>query len=689
MAFPHERASIRELEALFTSLPAPSAAMRHGFFRASFIGPAWLRKTGGPSVAISGLPGWQGKRFLSADDATNVLAKGDTFREALAMRVVQGVSLVDGKPGVALHYVPQHGQPAPAPWRWVRDELRAVDDDTLLGFTVVDLPLLRRMAFPFLLTRERDATADAFDVDVAVVGSGFGGSVSALRLAEKGWSVVVLEQGRQLTDADITAAGSDPAKLAWAPALGLKGFFAQDVFQHVAIVRGIGVGGGSNVYAAVLLEPKKAFYEDPAWSALSPDWEAELRPHYATARRMLGVTPNPHHGLQDDWLRGAAERMGPKALATFGSVPQGIFFGDPSRITADPYFDGEGPARSGCNQCGRCITGCAYGAKNTLERNYLHFARKLGVQVLPERQVTHVAPLPGGGYAVHLQHPWDASVSYPSLRARKVVLAAGALGTQEILFASRDRYGTLPDLPVSLGQHVRTNSEAIVSILANDPEVDLTKGATISTHFHPDEHTHITQNRFPESYSFMRWYMGPLTDGAKPLGRALRTLRAFVAHPLDSTRSFRAKNWHRRISVLTVMQHADNEIAFSYGRTALRGFRHGLQSRLSRGGRSPSYLPQANAAARAFAAASHGTPLNTVMESVGNLSVTAHILGGAVMAASPKDGVVNVDHEVFGYPGLYVADAAAMPANVGVNPSLTITALAERFGARFPRKEER
>lgn len=689
MAFTHENASIGDLKALFASLPPPSAAMRHGFFRASFIGPTWLRKSGRPTVAISGLPGWQGKRFLTAEDATNVLTEGDTVREALAMRVVHGVSQVDGKPGVALHYVPQAGEAAPAPWRWVRDELRALDDDTMLGFTLVNLPFVRQMAFPFLLTREQSATADGFDVDVAVIGSGFGGSVSALRLAEKGWTVVVLEQGRQLTDADVEAAGSDPAKLAWAPALGLKGFFAQDVFQHVAIVRGIGVGGGSNVYAAVLLEPKRAFYEDPAWRALSADWEVELAPHYATARRMLGVTPNPYHGQQDDWLRGAAERMGPKALATFGSVPQGIFFGDPSRTTPDPYFNGEGPARTGCNQCGRCITGCAYGAKNTLERNYLHFARKLGVQVQPERQVTHIAPLSGEGYEVHLKHPWDASVSYPPLRARKVVLAAGALGTQEILFASRDLYRTLPDLPASLGQHVRTNSEAIVSILANDEDVDVTHGATISTHFHPDADTHITQNRFPESYSFMKWYMGPLTDGANPVRRALRTLRAFGEHPFRSTRSFRAKNWHQRISVLTVMQHADNEIAFTYGRTTLRGFRHGLKSRISMGGRSPSYLPQANAAARAFAAASNGTPLNTVMESVGNLSVTAHILGGAVMAATPSDGVIDRDHQVFGYPGLYVTDAAAMPANVGVNPSLTITALAERFGARFPTKQER
>ena len=231
-----------------------------------------------------------------------------------------------------------------------------------------------------------------FDTDIAIIGSGFGGSVSALRLAEKGWKITVLEQGRQLSDADIAAAGQDPRKLAWMPVLGLKGFFAQDVFRHVGVVRGIGVGGGSNVYAAVLLEPKTNFYNDPAWRALSEDWQTELAPHYVRAKQMLGVVPNPHHGIQDDWLRGAAERMG--AGATFDTVPQGIFFGNPDTTSRDPFFNGEGPDRTGCNQCGRCITGCAYGAKNTLERNYLYFARQKGVRVLPERQVTHIEPHP-------------------------------------------------------------------------------------------------------------------------------------------------------------------------------------------------------------------------------------------------------------------------------------------------------
>lgn len=522
---------------------------------------------------------------------------------------------------------------------------------------------------------------NSFDCDVVIIGSGFGGSVSALRLAEQGLKVTVLEQGRRLDDKAMAAAGVDARQLAWAPAIGLKGFFAQHVFRHVGIVRGIGVGGGSLVYAAVLLKPRTAFYRDPAWVGLNDDWESELAPHYATATQMLGVTPNPYHGIQDDWLRDTAEHLG--AADNFGSVPQGIYFGDPYTQQADPFFDGKGPARQGCNQCGRCITGCAYNAKNSLDKNYLYLAEKLGVDVIAECQVTHLEALTDGGYIVHRRHPWDNKIQYAPLRVPQVILSAGVIGTLEILFASRDRYRTLPKLPAALGEHVRTNSEAIVGILSNDKTVDVTHGATISSHFYPDEHTHITQNRFPASYNFMRFYMGPLMDGTQPILRALKVLQRFLTQPFTSTRSFRAKNWYKRISVLTVMQHADNEMAFSYGRSLLYGYRFGLKSRVQVGARPPAYIPQANTAARTFAKVSNGTPLNMLVESVGNLSVTAHLLGGAVMAATPDKGVIDCDHQVFGHAGLYIVDGSAIPANVGVNPSLTITALAERFAERF------
>lgn len=524
-----------------------------------------------------------------------------------------------------------------------------------------------------------------FDYDVVVVGSGFGGSVSALRLAEKGWKVAVLEMGRRLTKDDFEKAATSQKALAWMPALGLKGFFAQEIFQHVALLRGIGVGGGSNVYGAVLLQPKEKFYRDPAWAHLHADWQQELAPHYEVARRMLGINDNPYRGIQDEWLQKAAVKMG--VSHTFGAVPQGIYFGNPQHVTPDPFFGGKGPDRQGCTQCGRCFTGCTFGAKNSLDKNYLYFAEKKGVEILPERKVTYVEPAFGGGYWLYLQHPWDCSITYAPVRARKVILSAGALGTQEILFASRDRYRTLPNVSATLGDRVRTNSEALVGIMSRDPDIDVTQGASISTHFYADEKTHLTQNRLPPSYGMMKFYMVPMVDDPQPLRRALRTLLAYITQPVDALRVYFARNWYKRTTYLTVMQAADNELRFRYGRTMFRGFRHGLKSTLGKGGRTPSFLPQANAAARAVAEVSGGIPQNMVVESIGNMSVTAHILGGAVMGANATEGVININHEVFGCPGLYVVDGAAIPANVGVNPSLTITALAERFAARFPRKE--
>ncbi len=520
------------------------------------------------------------------------------------------------------------------------------------------------------------------DFDFIIIGSGFGGSVSALRLAEKGYRVAVLEQGRRLTSDDFHKAATSPAALAWMPKLGMTGFFAQEVYQHVAILRGIAVGGGSIVYGAVSLEPKDAFYKDPAWRELCDDWRAELAPHFRLARKMLGIHDNPYRDIQDDWLEQASKDMG--VHDSFGPVPQSIYFGDPNDEPHDPYFDGKGPDRTGCTQCGRCFTGCTEGAKNSLDKNYLYFAEKLGVTVLPERRVTHISKS-GGGYLVHNEHSLRGTPAAP-LVARKVIVAAGALGTMELLFACRDRYKTLPDLPVSLGEHVRTNSEALVGVLARDPSMDVTRGTSISSHFYPDDKTHVTQNRLPPSYGTMKVYMMPMIDGARPLVRALRTLLAFLMKPSHGLFTWFARNWYKRTTYLTVMQDADNELAFGYGRTLLRGFRFGLKSRLAKGGRTPSYLPQANAAASAVANASNGIPQNMVVESVANMSVTAHVLGGAVIAGSASDGVIDTRHEVFGHPGLYVVDASAIPANVGVNPSLTITAMAERFAALFPEK---
>lgn len=522
------------------------------------------------------------------------------------------------------------------------------------------------------------------DYDVIIIGSGFGGSVPALRLTEKGYRVAVLEQGRRVSPDDMRAADQRLRDLVWLPRIGLRGFFVQHVFRHVGIVGGVGVGGGSLVYAAVLLKPEDAFFEDPAWADLGVDWKDELAGSYAEAARMLGVTTNPDHGKMDDWLKATAEAMG--AGDSFGPVEQGIYFGTAAKAAKDPFFGGAGPDRMGCTRCGRCLTGCADGAKNSLDKNYLYLAEAGGAEILPERKAVSIRPLEGGGYEVQTVDPFRSRVAHAPLRSKYVIVAAGVVGTLELLFRCRDELKTLPNLSSQLGEVVRTNSEAIVAALSPNVDEDLTRGAAISSHFYVGDHTHITQNRFPPGYEFMRWYQGPLIDGFTPWRRALRTLLEIVTHPARALRSWFAKNWHKRVVPLTVMQSLDSQIAFRFRRSLVSPFKRRLSSEVAPGRGVPSYIPEANEAARKLAAHIDGTAHDTLFATIGNASVTAHILGGCAIGATPRDAVLDIDHQVFGYPGLFVTDAAAIPANVGVNPSLTITALAERFSARFPAK---
>jgi cholesterol oxidase len=516
---------------------------------------------------------------------------------------------------------------------------------------------------------------NTLDYDVIIIGSGFGGSVTALRLAEKGFRVAVLEQGRRAEPADLEATDNGPRRLFWLPSLGLKGYFTQHIFRHVTIVGGVGVGGGSLVYAAVLLEPKKAFFQDPAWAGLDVDWDAELAPHYEMAKKMLGRTTNPYMGQMDTYVRQTAGSM--QAGDTFGPVPLGIYFGEAKETVEDPFFDGRGPARTGCELCGACLTGCPHNAKNSLDKNYLYLAEAAGASVLPERKATLIRPV-DGGYEVEMVNPLDKNAPAPPLRAAKVVLAAGVLGTLSLLFRCRDEFKTLPAISAQLGQIVRTNSEAIVAVLAPDKDIDLTEGPAISSEFYPGGNTHVTQNRFPAGYGFMRWYMSPMVDDNVPWRRALKTLAGYLRHPLQIAGGWFDGRWNRRVSILSVMQQQDNHLSFTYGRGLFSPFGRRLKSTLPSGQRAPSYIPEANRAARLFAQHSGGTPYNSIQESLANLSVTAHIMGGCHMGRSAADGVIDTNHELFGYPGLYVVDGSAISANVGVNPALTITALAER-----------
>lgn len=525
-----------------------------------------------------------------------------------------------------------------------------------------------------------EVTQDTFDCDVAIVGSGFGGSVAALRLAEAGHRVVVLEQGRRLDDDDLLKARRDPRAYLWQPGAGLRGFFWQRIFRHMAVIGAAGVGGGSIVWAGVLLEPHRDFWRSAAMRDLGVDWEREMPDHYARAARMLGRCTSPHRGPMDDHLQAAARAVG--AETTFGPVPLAIHFGRPGVSEPDPFFGGAGPDRTGCRLCGECLLGCPYGAKNQLTRNYLHLAERAGAEIRPEQRVDVVAPAPGGGYLVRTRHPWRRGDRPRTLRARRVVLAGGVLGTLELLQHCRDVVGTLPQVSDRLGHEVRTNSEAITAVL-QPPGQDFSRGPTISSDFHPDASTHTTLNRYMGGWH-MRAQVGPLVDDPQPGRRARKVLATVLRHPMAQARVTGARDFLRRLTVLTTMQHSDSHLSLRLRRVPWSPWRRALRSTVTQGVRPPSFLPVANAVTRAFAASSGGRPLNLVGESVGNLSVTAHVLGGAVIGANRDHGVVDTRHEVFGHPGLYVVDASAVPGNLGVNPSLTITALAERFCATFP-----
>ncbi len=526
-----------------------------------------------------------------------------------------------------------------------------------------------------------------FDTDVAIVGSGFGGAVSALRLAEKGYDVLVLEQGRRVSPEDIEKARTSLRDHLWEPGLGFHGFFWQRVFRDVGIIGASGVGGGSIVWGAVLLKPEARVFAETAWGKGEGDWEEAMKPFYAEAARMLGRTTNPHLGEMDEHLRSTAEVIG--GAESFGPVPVAIHFGEEGVTGPDPFFDGQGPERTGCRLCGGCLSGCPYGSKNTLDLNYLHLAERHGARIEPEHRVDSIVPLAAGGYELKVSHPWRRSVRREPVRARQVVLAAGVVGTLELLLRCRDELGTLPNVSPRLGERVRTNSEAVTVVLDDDPAADLTRGPAISSDFHPDARTHVTQNRYVGGGKFLRPQVGPLIDGSLPARRALETVAQMLRHPVRRLRTATGRGFEQRLTALTVMQDVESELRFELGRSPLRPWKRVLRSRVVPGREAPSYLPVANEAARAFADVSGGTPHNLLVESAGGRSFTAHILGGAVIGETAAEGVIDSNHEVHGHPGLFVADASAIPVNLGVNPSLTITAMAERFAAGGPNREAR
>ncbi len=530
------------------------------------------------------------------------------------------------------------------------------------------------------------ASDQSYDFDWLVIGSGFGGSVSALRLAEKGYSVGVLECGRRFEDGDLPRSTWDFRRYWWSPRLGMRGIFRLTFLRDVSIVSGCGVGGGSLGYANTLYVPPSRFFEDPQWSGLG-DWESDLAAHYDEAQRMLGVVDYDQDDPAADLLREFGERIG--AGDTYSRTRVGVFFGEPGKTVADPYFDGEGPPRTGCTRCGRCMVGCPQGAKNTLVKNYLWLAERRGAEVMPEREVVDVRPLGAtdgsDGYLVTSERPgaWlrrDRRVQ----TARGVVVSAGPLGTNSLLANCRHS-GSLPNLSPRLGELVRTNSEAILAVTAPDDEVDYTKRIAITSSVYPDPDTHIETVIYGHQGGAVKSLYTLLVGDGTRVTRPLKLLGTLLRHPRRLLRLIATPGWSRRTIILLVMQTLDNAIALRPKPT--RNGRVRLQTEQDPDKPIPTFIPVANQVAEWFAERIGGIAQSSIGEALWNVPTTAHVLGGAVIGEDAEQGVVDRDQRVFGYRNLLVCDGSAVPANPGVNPSLTITALAEHAMRRIPAKE--
>ncbi|MFC5240760.1 GMC oxidoreductase [Streptomyces atrovirens] len=555
------------------------------------------------------------------------------------------------------------------------------------------------------LKGEPSVPIDAYDYDVLVIGSGFGGSVSALRLTEKGYTVGVLEAGRRFTRQTLPKNSWDLKNYLWAPRLGMYGIQRIHLLGNVMVLAGAGVGGGSLNYANTLYVPPKPFFDDPQWGHIT-DWREELGPYYDQAKRMLGVRLNPTMTPSDVHLKAAAERMG--VGDTFHMAPVGVFFGDgedadgkarakPGQEVPDPYFGGAGPSRRACAECGECMTGCRHGAKNTLNENYLHLAEKAGAVVHPMTTAVSVTEDSRGGYAVATL-PTDnrRKGEGRTFRARRVVLAAGTYGTQTLLHRMKAG-GQLPHLSERLGELTRTNSEALVGAQTDDrryrratgaPKADFTRGVAITSSIHPDENTHIEPVRYgrgSNSMGGLSILQVPYAGGGSGAARVLGWLGSAAKHPWLLLRSLSNRRWSERTIIGLVMQSLDNSLT-TYLKPSGAG-RGLLTARQGHGAPNPKQIKAATDGASALAAEINGFAGSNVGELTG-MPLTAHFLGGCPIGASRETGVIDPYHRLYGHPGISVVDGAAVSANLGVNPSLTITAQAERAMSYWPNKGE-
>ncbi|MGW0181114.1 GMC oxidoreductase [Nocardia sp. NPDC003345] len=525
----------------------------------------------------------------------------------------------------------------------------------------------------------------AFDYDVLVIGSGFGGSVSALRLTEKGYRVGVVEAGRRFADDEFAATSWRARQYLWAPFLGCFGIQRLTLLKDTLIMAGAGVGGGSLVYANTLYEPPEKFFRDGQWAHIT-DWKDELDPYYDQAKRMLGVATNPATTAPDRVLSEIAAELG--VADSYQRTPVGVFFGGPGarpgEDVADPYFGGVGPARRTCTHCGECMTGCRHNAKNTLVKNYLYLAEQAGATVHPLRTVTDVRPLPGGGYAVKTVTTgrWIRK-QRTTYTAEQVIFSAASLGTQRLLHKLRDS-GSLPNISGRLGFLSRTNSEELLAIRSRDKNTDFTKGVAITSSIHPDADTHIEPVRYGKGSNVISLMGSVMVDEEPGVSKRRLWFREMWRHRRDLPHLHNPRGWSEQMIGLLVMQSLDNSIT-TYTKRGLFGRK--MTTRQGEGAPNPTWIPAGHDVGRRVADKIDGIP-GGASSSVFNIPMTGHFIGGCVIGESPETGVVDPYHRLYGHPGLHVIDGSTISANLGVNPSLTITAQSERAVALWPNKGE-
>jgi cholesterol oxidase len=535
--------------------------------------------------------------------------------------------------------------------------------------------------------------------DYVIIGSGFGGSVSAMRLTEKGYSVLVLEKGKRYEDKDFAKTNWQYWKYLWMPFIRAHGILQISILKGVMVLHGAGVGGGSLGYANVLEVPTEETFATPAWNQ-NVKWGEVLKAHYETAKKMLGVSRNPKLWTADLLLKQMAAEIG--MAHTFRATDVGAYFGEEGVTVADPFFGGKGPDRAGCQHCGGCMVGCRYNAKNTLPKNYLYFAEKKGARVIAEVEVTDVRPLmmddgrstvngpsSHARYSITYQTSTKLFKQKQAVHARNVIFSAGVMGTMKLLLNLRDVKKSLPKLSTRLGTMVRTNSEGLLGSVARKSDINYSQGVSISSIYNYDEMTRVEPVRYPDGSSLMRFLAAPLidTDVSIPV-RVLKFLWWALIHPMDFLKALFLPGWAHNVTILLVMQHADNRMRFRIGRSLFTLFRTGMVAEGEPGYEINAQVKGSHELTRDFAKRTNGVALGSIGENLLNLPTTAHILGGTPMGQNAEEGVINENFEIHNYEGLYIIDGSVMPANPGVNPSLTITALAEYAMSRVKTKGE-